>query len=212
MTLHFVIGTEDRSGKSWFIRGLVECLQQFGQVAVVDASANKLLGNIYNPHLNKVYNLRFDACNNLLADRTIELAQQQIALIIKVPAADIIYFQKWVKDIEIWKLEIVSYIWIVGRFLPDDLAKTFDVFEIKLHFVHNQYFGDSALAVPLKQRNIDRVMLPRFAATLDTNAVEKSEQTLRALFNSSNCSFITKVRIQRFLSKMRSEVMPILSG
>lgn len=197
MPLHFVGSTRNQAGKSWFIRAAIEYLRQNSPVVMIDASADKLVGEIYNPSLNYNFNLRFD-CHSIEADRLIEIADRGITAIVKIPAYDNLHFENWIESIEIDRLDIPIYYWHINSGYDLLSTKVIKVFDTRLFIVDNEYYLNNSSRDKRECRDIKRLSMQKFGiSTEDAREIELTKKSLAYL--ALNMSTISRTRIYRFL-------------
>ena len=197
MPLHFVGSTRNQAGKSWFIRAAIEYLRQNSPVIMLDASADKLVGEIYDPSLNYNFNLRFD-CHSIEADRLIEIADRGVTAIVKIPAYDNLHFENWIENIEIDRLDIPIYYWHVNSGYDRLSTKIIKVFGTHFFIVDNEYYLNSLSRDECEYRDIKRLSMQKFGiSTKDTREIELTKKSLADL--TLNVSTISRTRIYRFL-------------
>ena len=197
MPLHFVGSTRNQAGKSWFIRAAIEYLRQNSPVLMIDASADKLVGEIYNPSLNCYFNLRFD-CHSIEADRLIEIAERGVTAIVKIPAYDNLHFENWIENIQIDRLGIPIYYWHVNSGYDLLSTKIIKYFDNQLFIVDNEYYLNNLNRDKREYRDIKRLSMQKFGiSTKDTREIELTKKSLADL--ALNMSTISRTRIHRFL-------------
>ena len=197
MPLHFVGSTRNQAGKSWFIRAAIEYLRQNSPVVMLDGSADKLVGEIYNPSLNCYFNLRFD-CHSIEADRLIEIAERGVTAIVKIPAYDNLYFENWIENIQIDRLGIPIYYWHVNSGYDLLSTKIIKYFDTQLFIVDNEYYLNNLNRDKREYRDIKRLSMQKFGiSTKDAREVELTKKSLADL--ALNMSTISRTRIYRFL-------------
>lgn len=197
MPLHFVGSTRNQAGKSWFIRAAIEYLRQNSPVVMLDASADKLVGEIYNPSLNCYFNLRFD-CHSIEADRLIEIAERGVTAIVKIPAYDNLHFENWIENIEIDRLGIPIYYWHVNSGYDLLSTKIIKYFDTRLFIVDNEYYLNNLNRDKREYRDIKRLSMQKFGiSTKDAREIELTKKSLADL--TLNMSTISRTRIYRFL-------------
>lgn len=197
MPLHFVGSTRSQAGKSWFIRAAIEYLRQNSPVVMIDASADKLVGEIYNPSLNCYFNLRFD-CHSIEADRLIEIAERGVTAIVKIPAYDNLHFENWIENIQIDRLGIPIYYWHVNSGYDPLSTKIIKYFDNRLFIVDNEYYLNNLNRDKREYRDIKRLSMQKFGiSTNDAREIELTKNSLADL--TLNMSTISRTRIYRFL-------------
>ena len=197
MPLHFVGSTRNQAGKSWFIRAAIEYLRQNSPVVMIDASADKLVGEIYNPSLNCYFNLRFD-CHSIEADRLIEIAERGVTAIVKIPAYDNLHFENWIENIQIDRLGIPIYYWHVNSGYDLLSTKIIKYFDNQLFIVDNEYYLNNLNRDNREYRDVKRLSMQKFGiSTKDAREIELTKKSLADL--ALNMSTISRTRIYRFL-------------
>ena len=197
MPLHFVGSTRNQAGKSWFIRAAIEYLRQNSPVFMLDASADKSVGEIYNPSLNHDFNLRFD-CHSIDADRLIEIADRGFTIIVKIPAYDNLHFENWIENIEIDRLDIPIYYWHVNSGSDRISAKIIKIFDTQLFIVDNEYYLNNLDRDERGYPDIKRLSMQKFGiSTKDAREIELTKKSLLEL--TLDMSTISRTRIHRFL-------------
>ena len=197
MPLHFVGSTRNQAGKSWFIRAAIEYFRQNSSVVMLDASADKLLGEIYNSSLNHYYSLRFD-CHSIEADRLIEIADRGITVIVKIPAYDNLHFDNWIENIEIDRLDTPIYYWYINSGCNRLSSKIIKIFDTRLFIVDNEYYLNNLDRNEHEYREIKRLSMQKFGiSTKDTREIELTKKSLTDL--TLDVSTISRTRIHRFL-------------
>ena len=199
MPLHFVGSTRNQAGKSWFIRAAIEYLRQNSPVIMIDASADKLVGEIYNPILNYNFNLRFD-CHSIEADRLIEIADCGVTAIIKIPAYDNLHFENWIENIEIDRLDIPIYYWHLNSGYDRLSTNIIKYFGNQFFIVDNEYYLNNLSRDKREYRDIKRLSMQKFGiSTKEAREIELTKKSLADL--ALNMSTISRTRIYRFLRK-----------
>jgi hypothetical protein len=197
MPLHFVGSTRNQAGKSWFIRAAIEYLRQNSPVVMLDASADKLVGEIYNSSLNYNFNLRFD-CHSIEADRLIEIADRGVTAIVKIPAYDNLHFENWIENIEIDRLDIPIYYWHINSGYDRLSTKIIKYFDTRLFIVDNEYYLNNLNRDKREYRDIKRLSMQKFGiSTKDAREIELTKKSLTDL--ALNMPTISRTRIYRFL-------------
>ena len=197
MSLHFVGSARNQAGKSWFIRAAIEYLRQKSPVVMLDASADKSVGEIYNPSLNRNFNLRFD-CHSIEADRLIEISDCGVTAIIKIPAYDNLHFENWIENIEIDRLDIPIYYWHINSGYDRLSTKIIKVFSTHFFIVDNEYYLNSLNGDKYEYRDIKRLPMQKFGISpKDTREIELTKKSLVDL--TLDMSTISRTRIHRFL-------------
>ena len=197
MALHFVGSARNQAGKSWFIRAAIEYLRQKSPVVMLDASADKSVGEIYNPSLNRNFNLRFD-CHSIEADRLIEISDCGVTAIIKIPAYDNLHFENWIENIEIDRLDIPIYYWHINSGYDRLSTKIIKVFSTHFFIVDNEYYLNSLNGDKYEYRDIKRLPMQKFGISpKDTREIELTKKSLVDL--TLDMPTISRTRIHRFL-------------
>lgn len=197
MSLHFVGSARNQAGKSWFIRAAIEYLRQKSPVVMLDASADKSVGEIYNPSLNRNFNLRFD-CHSIEADRLIEISDCGVTAIIKIPAYDNLHFENWIENIEIDRLDIPIYYWHINSGYDRLSTKIIKVFSTHFFIVDNEYYLNSLNGDKYEYRDIKRLSMQKFGISpKDTREIELTKKSLVDL--TLDMPTISRTRIHRFL-------------
>lgn len=197
MSLHFVGSARNQAGKSWFIRAAIEYLRQKSPVVMLDASADKSVGEIYNPSLNRNFNLRFD-CHSIEADRLIEISDCGVTAIIKIPAYDNLHFENWIENIEIDRLDIPIYYWHINSGYDRLSTKIIKVFSTHFFIVDNEYYLNSLNGDKYEYRDIKRLSMQKFGiSSKDTREIELTKKSLVDL--TLDMPTISRTRIHRFL-------------
>ncbi len=209
MPLHFVGSTRNQAGKSWFIRAAIEYLRQNSPVVMIDASADKLVGEIYNPSLNYNFNLRFD-CHSIEADCLIEIADCGVTAIVKIPAYDNLHFENWIENIEIDRLDIPIYYWHINSGYERLPTKIIKVFGTHFFIVDNEYYLNSLSRDECEYRDIKRLSMQKFGiSTKDTREIELTKKGLVEL--TLDMPTISRTRIHRFLRTIFTSIEKLIT-
>jgi hypothetical protein len=209
MSLHFIGSKYSQAGKSWFIRGAIEYFyQKLEPAIVIDAGADKFLGQTYNPKFNDSYNLRFGENRGVIADRLIEIAETGISALVKVPAPDNQHFEDWIETIEIDRLDVPTYYWFVSNGRDRLPPKISSFFGDRVFIVQNRYFDENLkyLQQP-SYKPEQQIILPKFGCTpADSYEIESSKNQLAHLQASPDLSTLMKSRIYRFVEAVNEEL------
>jgi hypothetical protein len=209
MSLHFVGSRRNQAGKSWFIRAAIEYLRQKSPVVMLDASADKLVGEIYNPSLNYNFNLRFD-CHSIEADRLIEIADRGVTAIVKIPAYDNLHFENWIENIEIDRLDIPIYYWHINSGYDRLSTKIIKVFGTRFFIVDNEHYFNNLSQDDCEYRDIKRLSMQKFGiSTKDTREIELTKKGLVEL--TLDMPTISRTRIHRFLRTIFNSIEKLIT-
>lgn len=201
MSIHFIGSERGQSGKSWFIRALVEVLAQSDErIIVVDASVDKRIGMTYSPSFNRAFGLQFSTSAIYDLDLLLDLGVEH-TVVVKIPANDKQVFIRWARETEIESLGFPCCYWFVSTGKQDYPPEILDLFGQQAFLVENHHFRENFKSFEQPDfEDMKRLILSGMIRDpKEIYQIENSQQPLAIFLNDPKIPLLTRTRIYRLI-------------